>query len=342
MIDPAILATLPAHLQTDWAAGNLYRVGMLLFRKGEPGIVAHLVETGAMQKVIPSILSATPAGAIVEAANLGATVFQNEQIKAGIEVLKSLQLTNLAVSGTGIGVSILSYALLEKRLRRIEAKVDAMDDKLDRIAHSIAELRNDALRTDFMDLKTACEEADDAWLSSNAQVMWDRAAAHLHRLQNRFHDRARLLLESGRILEIEPFVDAYALAASTRISCRIAMGEQELATTNAHEHGGALVSLLEQINADSLTHARLKGREVSQGSSEYASALAEELEPAKVRASIYRDQEQVALSLPHTLIQLDELEISGREWLEGARSEQTFPLLYLWGNSARIAHEKKD
>lgn len=330
-MDATVLASLPSHLRADWAAGSLHRVGMLVFRRGEPGIVAHLVETSALQQMAPSLLSATPPGVALEAAKFAVGTVQNEQIKAGIEVLKSLQLTNLALSGAGLGVSILSYVLLEKRLGRIEEKVDAMDDKLDRIARSIEDLKQNEIRADFTDLRTACEEAEEGWLSSNAEVVWDRAASNLHRLQNKFLDRARLLLDGGRIVEIDPFVEAYSLAATTRLSCRIASGEQALAATNAREYSYTLTNLLQDVNADTLTHAQLKARSISQNSKEYVPALEEERLVAEAKAALYRDQENVALSIPYTLARLGEIETTGRQWLEAARSEETSPLLFLPG-----------
>lgn len=330
-MDATVLASLPSHLRADWAAGSLHRVGMLVFRRGEPGIVAHLVETSALQQMAPTILSATPAGVVIETAKFAVGTIQNEQIKAGVEVLKSLQLTNLALSGAGLGVSILSYVLLDKRLGRIEVKVDAMDDKLGRIARSIEDLKQSALRADFTDLRTACEEAEEAWLSTKAEVVWDRAASNLHRLQNKFLDRARSLLHRGRIVEIDPFVEAYSLAATTRLSCRIASGEQALAATNAREYGHTLTSLLQDVNADTLTHAQLKARAIPQTSKEYIPALEEERLVAEAKAALYRDQEDVALSIPHTLARLDEIETTGRQWLEAARSEETSPLLFLPG-----------
>lgn len=330
-MDATVLASLPSHLRADWAAGSLHRVGMLVFRRGEPGIVAHLVETSALQQMAPSLLSATPAGVAIEAAKFAVGTVQNEQIKAGIEVLRSLQLTNLALSGAGLGVSILSYILLDRRLGRIEETVDAMDDKLDSIARSIEDLKQNEIRADFTDLRTACEEAEEGWLTSNAEVVWDRAASNLHRLQNKFLDRARLLLDGRRIVEIDPFVEAYSLAATTRLSCRIASGEQALAATNAREYGHTLTNLLQDVNADTLTHAQLKARSISQTSNEYIPALEEERLVAEAKAALYRDQENVALSIPHTLARLDEIESTGRQWLEVARSEETSPLLFLPG-----------
>lgn len=335
MIDPAILATIPPSLHGEWAAGNLHRVGMLVFRKGQPGIVAHLVETGAMQKVVPSLMSVTPAGALVEGAKMAVQTYQNEQIKAAIATLQSLQLANLALTGAGIGVSILSHALLEKRIKRIEGKIDAMDEKIDRLARSIEEIKLAAIRDDFIALKTATEQAEEGWMARNKEAAWDSAAGQLHGLENKFLERARALSASGKILEIDPFVDAYSLAATVRISCRLASGDEQRARSNASDYGIELAHLLHGIGADALVEARLKARGVSSRSSEHLLALEEERPHAEKRASLYRDQEQVALSLPHTLVRIDELGLSGRDWLEAAREEEVSPLLYLSGEAGQ-------
>ena len=101
MIDPFILAGAPAHLALD---PSIYRVGMLLFRKGSPGIVAHLVETPAMGLIGQQIgsVALTSANPVLSMATSAvghaATNFQLAKIRQVLGVIENLQLANLAVT----------------------------------------------------------------------------------------------------------------------------------------------------------------------------------------------------------------------------------------------------
>lgn len=145
MIAPLVLAAVPAALRSEFVRGQVFRVGMLLFRRGQPGIVGHLVETGGLaDSVVKVAANANPRTA---AANLALDaighVNTNHKLNKVLEqlgALQSLQLASLALSGVSLGVSIMSYKLLSARLDTIEGRVEALDDKLNVIVKMLDEI----------------------------------------------------------------------------------------------------------------------------------------------------------------------------------------------------------
>ncbi len=330
-----VLAQVPLALRSEYEAGTVYRVGMLLFRKGEPGIVAHLVEGGGLQKAVGIVAQANPVGASLSLASQIYGNIQNERILEQLATLRDLQLGNLALSGMGIGATMISHSLLMRRLNRIEQTVNLMDEKLDQLSRSIEALRSDFVRRDFVDLKTACEAADDAWEAGNKELAWDKAASELHKLKNRFRDRVVDLLERGAPQLVDPFLDAYALASTTRISCRVAAGDIDLSIRNARDFAEEIASLLFNEGTPSFLNAGMAEIGIRPGNPEYVVSM-ERLRPeAEAWSSMLREREQIAASLPHTLSRVKQLELNGREWLEEARNNAEEAVLLLPGKRQR-------
>lgn len=340
MVNP-VLAQIPAQFQND---PTIYRVGMLLFRQGAPGIVAHLQETGAMHSVAATVLnstgnllseaalSANPVGAALNVASKGAAfiaVAQNEQIKTGIALLQSLQMTNLAVTGVGIGVSVISHKLLSDKLTAIQQRLQGMDEKLERIARAVGRVEERPVWEDLTDLGSEIEKADDAWLAANATGQWERCADRLHTLKRRFYQQALDLSENGEPLAALPFIDAFAMASSNMISCRLAIGDEELAGKLAADFDLRLRQVASQIGVTEIVTARLRSANLEAGSPEYIASLEPEQKNASSKVELLREREAAAQSLPIILKKLREKNISGRAWLEQARSEKESPVLML-------------
>lgn len=340
MVTP-VLAQIPAHLQND---PNIYRVGMLLFRQGAPGIVAHLQETGAMHSVAATVLSSTgnllseaalsanPVGAALNVASKGAAfiaVAQNEQIKTGIALLQSLQMTNLAVTGVGIGVSVISHKLHSDKLTAIQQRLQGMDEKLERIARAVGRVEERPVWEDLTDLGSEIEKADDAWLAANATGQWERCADRLHTLKRRFYQQALDLSENGEPLAALPFIDAFAMASSNMISCRLAIGDEELAGKLAADFDLRLRQVASQIGVTEIVTARLRSVNLEAGSPEYIASLELEQKNVASKVELLRERVAAAQSLPIILKKLREKNISGRAWLEQARSEKKSPVLML-------------
>ena len=338
MIDSEVLAIVPEVLRGDFTAGSVYRVGMLLFRKGRPGIVGHLVETSAMAPAISSLAAANPyfmaAKVVVDAAGHVAANVQLHQVKAAVETLKVLQLSTIALSGAGLGVSIISHVLISARLSRMKEQIQALDENLDRIAKSIDDLRQDSIERDFIDLRSACERADQGWIARSPEKEWLQAEESLHGLQNLFAAKIRSILTQANNLDtIEPFVDALALASATRISCRIAAGDLDLAHAISVQFAQEFAQLLQPVGSACIVQSQLERRSISAGSPSYLVEAQKLLPYAEEKAAAYREREDIAATTPVTIQRLKQLGIDGREFLERARSEAEEPLLTLLGDA---------
>lgn len=122
-----VLREVPAELLAGVSSGEYRVAGSIIQSVSSGRVVGHLQETSA----ISSLLNLSPFG-LPQMAMDAVTVVQNEQIKAAISVVQSLQIANLAVSGIGIGVSVAGAAILAKRIARVEEKVDAILPNLGR------------------------------------------------------------------------------------------------------------------------------------------------------------------------------------------------------------------
>ncbi|MAF27642.1 MAG: hypothetical protein CL820_12495 [Croceicoccus sp.] len=341
MIDPFILAGAPAHLALD---PSIYRVGMLLFRKGSPGIVAHLVETPAMGLIGQQIgsVALTSANPVLSMATSAvghaATNFQLAKIRQVLGVIENLQLANLAVSGAGLGFSIISYQLLAARMDKMAEQIDGLGARMVKIAESIEALRADILQRDFNLLRTACEVAENGWEAGDREAEWRKASDMLHTVQNEFASKVQKATAKGLELDIsalEPLIDALTLAGATRISCRIAIGDLDLARSISDQFSHELNGLLQGIGAAEISFKELALQNITTSSSSFAREAEKKLPFALKKAGELRDREAVASTRSATISRIQNLGIHGREFLERVRSEAEEPLLMLKGDAGQ-------
>ncbi|MEN2786748.1 hypothetical protein ACFOKI_01385 [Sphingomonas qilianensis] len=354
MLTDAIQMGVPDEWKKEFAAGTVYRVGTLLFRRGKPGIIAHLNETAAVQQVtselfkgvlsqsgtIASLASGPPGmvlAALTKSAGLGmqaVAIRQGEQIKAALGTLQSLQMASLVVSGIGIGVSVAGFAILSQKIGRVSDQVKALDTRLEQMAKSIDDLRREPVQEDFDRLRTACEQMDEAWSLSTPERQWRSAAQELHGLQNRFSRRVRrIVAETDEIATVEPFVEAFAMAGAARVSSRLAAGDNEASLQASESFAREFREVLEPIGAADILAERLRAEGILPGDARYASRAEQLQVDASAVAASYRDREAAASSTPFTLRRLEKAGISGRKWLEAARHETTEPLMFLNADS---------
>ncbi len=301
---------IPADVLAQVVSGAFRREGAFIRNVASGQIVRVLQETGSATHLLAA--STNPVAATVQAVAAVAAIGQNEQIKAGIATLRVLGLSNLALSVAGLGVSVAGFAVVSVKLRRIEEEVKAVGDRLD-----------------LTDLTTACEQADEAWTLASPEDQWRRAGEALHRLQNRFLNRARVAQSEGERIEVlTPLIDALTLARSIRVSARLATGDETAARAAAAELAQTVRSLTGELGAASVLRQRLRIAQVQPGSANYRSRAEAEKADAVRSANSLRDREQRVAALPILLSGLQEQDVRGRDWLSAAR-EADEPLLSL-------------
>lgn len=317
--------TIPADVVAQAAAGVFRREGAFIRDVASGQIVRVLQETGA----VDALMMANPGGAAVKLVGTAATIVQNQQIKAGIATLQALGLANLALGAASLGVSVAGFAVPSAKLRRVEDQVRAVGDRLDRLAKVADDLQRQAIRDDLSDLTTACEQADEAWSLASPDAQWAQAGGALHRLQNRFLNRARVTRAEGARLEVmDPLVDALTLAGSVRVSARLATGDEGVAREAAGELAHQVLALTSDVGAASLLRQSLEDDDVPPTSPHYRARVEAGRGEAGRVADAVRDREQRVAALPILLGALQAQGVHGRDWLTAAR-EADEPLLSL-------------
>ena len=331
-----LLRQVPQHLLAGVQTGELQVFGSIIRSVASGRITGHLQETAGLAQLAGRALSAPatlPLQGVGMAADLighGVTITQNEQIKSAIHALHALQVADLALGAAGVGVSVAGFAIVSAKITRVEKRIAEIFTNLEHVTRKIDMLRLERVAEDFTRLRTAAEQMEEGWLLSDPAPQWRQVANEAHALANAFERRARELIAQGEDLaSIDPFLEAFALAAATRVSSRLASGDDLVARRAADEGTRVLVSLGEHVSLGEATLRAMSANGVSPGSVEWGEKLemtAGELKPA---IEACRAREAAAASRVITLAELERQGISGRSWLEIARQEEDSPVLCL-------------
>jgi len=326
-----LLYKVPEHLAAALDSGAVERVGALLVNSSSRQIVAHMQEAGGIRNVLSAgsaVLGGVPLNPL--SVSTGAvTIAQNEQIKSALSTLQMLQMGTMVLSGVNLGVSIVGFAVVTHKINGLKKQLSSVEEKLDQIAARIEDLHHDQIANDFDALQVECQRVDEAFMLGDPVAQWASAAGALHHLEKRFHRRAQLLIEGSvaDLMLVETFVEAFTLASSTRTTARLASNDVEAARQSSITMSQTLAQLTGQFGAPDFLSEKLRGQELSpvkirQEISNYRTE-------AETRAARLRDREEIAATTPLTLNQLRIEEISGRQWLEDLRSEETEPVALL-------------
>ena len=332
LLSNVLLRKVPSQLLARVASGKYRVCGSIIQYTTSGRIVGHLQETSALSSLVSSGSLALPQSA------LGAVnVVQNEQIKAAVSVVQSLQVANLALNGLSIGVSVAGTAMLARRIARVEQKIEAILPELVSVRRGIEDLRAERIAEDFASLRTLAGQVEEAWLPSSTRAEWMAIARDAHFLADSFERRAHDLGDANSLLAGEPFVEAFALASELRVTARLASGQDDMARQAAAVRTNTLLELGCPVRLGRLILSAMpdNGDAATPRWQERIDQLTEELSPI-VAAS--RARELSAAATSETLQELARQEISGREWLEASRSDDRTPLIFLPVGSPEVSN----
>ncbi len=320
-----LLREIPTELLAGVNSGS-YRVFGSIIRSSSTGrIVGHLQETSALSHLIG--LGPLNAVSLIGDA-IG--IVQNEQIKSAIEVMRSLQLTNLALSTVAIGVSVASTAILLRKLSALESKVDALQAELASVTAAIQHLRQDRIEEDFTRLATLIAQLDECWTLSNPETEWRAIARESHFLADSFARRATEFLTPDKVpLVAVPFIDAFGLASATRVTARMACNDLAAAREAAHMSAVELISLGKEIQLGPLALERARSNSDDMGSPAWTAFIDQSELEFQSSVATMRQRETAAAATVLTIEHIQRTDLSGRDWLQAARTEQHSPLLFL-------------
>lgn len=329
-----LLRQVPEHLLARVSSGELKVYGSIIRSLTSGRIVAHLQETSALAHAAGSLLSA-PASLPLQGANLAidavghsVSYAQNEQIKSAVSMLQSMQVLDLALGVAAIGVSVAGFAILSKKLARTEAKVEALHSRLDELARGIELIRRERLTEDFVRLRTAIEQLDEAWVLTDGATQWRQVANEAHFLANQFARRAGELLDAAPadLPAIDPFLEALALSANIRITARMAADDDAAARLAARDGAAALSVIGERLRLGEAALSTIGGQ-VPGGTTAWSDRLAIVSDEYRPLVDCARAREAAAAATCLTIEELGKQGISTRVWLETAREEHESPLL---------------
>lgn len=332
-----LLRQIPAHLVEGVSSGKFQVYGSIIRSVADGRIVAHLQETHGLARMAghlitaPGLAPAHVGGLALDGLGHAVTYVQNEQIKAAVATLNSLQVANLALGAVQIGVSVAGLAILAAKMSRIEKKVEGMSGTIEAIARGVESLRMASIRDDFTRLRTAVEQLEEGWTLADPVVQWSAVARESHKLANAFESRASELLSSPETdaLAAEPFIEAFGLASATRVCARLAAGEDLAARDAAERSAVTLVRLGDEVKLGHLALQRLHSRDVMAGTPAWSEGLDEVIDELRPQIAVIRQREYAAVSTALTLKELESQHIPGRGWLEAARMETEAQLLCL-------------
>lgn len=335
-----LLRAVPPEFVQGVASG-IYKVTGSVVRDVASGRgIAFLQETGMLQTILSSVMT-SGGNPIVGFANLGlgtASVIQNQQIKnrlvevqSSLAVLQNLQIGTLAVSGLGLGVSVVGFALILKRLNSIQSHLGTIEAK---IANVTSDRRSDDVRMIFADVRNQLDTVDTLSARSNkvssAEAAEQALATSAVRLEAHFQQKSDTM-QMGAITSADMDL-LWSLAAAIRL-CHEAglralytINELEAAKQLAERRAQRFLDLSQTLSPDAL--ARLCGQS-AQDSISYTEARRLALPQAEVLVQGLRDSVAAISSQSELAQNLIENQISGPAYLEEITGEKDAPLLIL-------------
>ncbi len=156
---------IPEAVQAAYEAGSVELFGAVLKNTSTGQIVAHVQPTSVLDTFLNTATNGVVSTVSQGFSPLGAIgVVQNQvigqQLRAmgvQLDLLQSLQIGSLAVSGLGLGVSIAGFAMVAKRLNGIECQLVDLSAKVDLITQ---DRRLDEIKRTFVDIRTEIDAVE--------------------------------------------------------------------------------------------------------------------------------------------------------------------------------------
>jgi hypothetical protein len=194
LVGEIFLRQIPKHLAAGVQSGTLDVFGSVIRNTSTGEIAGFLQEAAPLAK-----LAANPLFGLAEIGLEAGQLAQGEvlrrgirRVEAGVEMLSQLGTANLALSAAGIGIAVAGFALLARRIDRVQRSVDGMAGALETISTKVDQVRQDLIDSDLSDLKALAKALDEGWQLADvrAERQWHDVAKGALSHQSRFELRA--------------------------------------------------------------------------------------------------------------------------------------------------------
>lgn len=314
----------PLRLQPAIDSRVLKRFGAIIKDTQTGKIVAHVQETSLGQQLIGS-LTGSPFSALDTASSLVANA-QLAQLKKMVEGLQVLQYANLGVGLAGIGVSVVGFAVVSKKLNNIKQSLEKLSLKIDQ---KFAELYLNQLYRDLHCLRGVLEgiEATKRLSAPKAELL--SAASRLSEVRSGIRGHIEYQLQQNTFDEqlFTQLTSALLLSDNARVEAYLLADEYNSAHYNAVSIADSYSELFDGLTPYDLGQKRLVRHQDlrERVSGENANKTA----GIKNLVAGLRDVTDTALTKPLLIEELDGRGISGTEYIQSLRDETEEPIVLL-------------
>lgn len=327
-----LLYKIPEFLFAALDSGNAEIFGAVIKDNATGRILGHVQPTGIAVELAGSLISSGLEGNVPSIVS----VIQNEQIKARISDMHStlgmIQIVNVgtfAMSGLGLAVMVAGFAMVRRRLKDIDARLDELGGQITQVTQ---DRRIDHIREVVRSIEIHMGEAGDL-------DKWDRDGLKGALVHQRLQDLlAKLWSHFDRELDRTEGLQAQNLELLQYLA--IAMGDcfnasfrtqfmiEELraAEAEAMRHASKLLDICKRTIPEQIINAQLRSAgdfdsmvKIRSETLPVARDMVKILQVGALQASALAGIARVLINLP----------ASGRQYIEEAKSEKSEPILYL-------------
>jgi hypothetical protein len=321
--------SLPAKFAAGLADGSIIRIGTLIKDSATGRILAHVQESGLAQQLLGGSMPFTPVGAVMQIAQLGSTAAANVQIhqlKGMIENLQLLQYANIGISAAGLGVSVIGFVLINRKLKSLEVDISSLSEKMDRHIQASSDRY---YRPHFSRLYTLFESTQQAALLPDPEREWLSIQKHFAEESRFFRD------EIGHHLSEEKFnqdwfnkmTTALALSNSARIQCLLRANELPAAGSISAAIAQDYIELFAPISVSRLAHM-MTANQIVPGKDELQ-AFRDNQKLADLMVAGLQEMTDCAETKPLLIENLISMQISGSNYLNALNNETQQSILLL-------------
>ncbi|WP_370301051.1 hypothetical protein [Pseudooceanicola sp.] len=312
MID-TIPFRVPNEFLVEQALGTVKRYGAILKDVETGRIVAHVQETGMLQRILDVGLSVEPSGAsnILGLVQNAKIINQLNALQQSFQFLQSLQLVNIASSVAGIGVSAAGTALVLRRLNVVNQRLGRIEETVGKLPQQIRDLD---IRKTLTEVKTALERLAGSAQRRDAEDVTRSAEERLHYAFDRLMAGTEETLKDEEPSPelLKTLLSGLSLCGSAQIRALYALDEMDNARAAARSQYQKVHTLSMSMPYDILL-------EKLQGNITQLDQLTVDFSELRYRFA----------SVPDVTERLIDLGVDGPAYLARLEGENTHPILIL-------------
>lgn len=333
----------PAAFNAALKSGEIVRDNVLLRNVSSGQVVGHLQEAGRLVKATGGLnpISAiagnlNPVSALAGSAGHVATNIQLNQIKDMLGGLQMMSTATLAVSALNVGVTVAGFAVIAKKLKRIEGKIDSMEGKLESMDRVVENISIRQRARDRASITCLMEQGDEAWTRKDSEQIWRQLTSGLLEQDHYFRalfdlggNEAESIITDANVPIWESFSAHEALAhlVAARTQCLVLLNEYRAAMDYTKNYSIWLSQTYSRLTPPKIVDSRIDAEAKTLNRNPDHLRL-EMLNTAQTFLQITRNQQEFSSSIPQMISILEKRRIDGREYVGTAR-ESNEPILIL-------------